>query len=186
MSSWSAEHLGHSGWVMVQPPVTKHIVAAVPSIVFSQSIKCQGLIHSEQSTQSHLPEHRSISVSTRGIIFMGTPHRGGHNSSVKLGTLLLKIASIFVKVNSSLLKNLKPGSEWLEMQLAQYTPLSSKYDTTFAYEEYSTDILGKSIMVSDHCRTIQCFYLRMPFLGRSSQFSRCSWRAQRGNHYYTR
>jgi hypothetical protein len=87
-------------------------------------------------------------VSTYGIIFMGTPHQGG--SGVALGKLMVNIASVFVAADDRLLQHLERDSEWLQQQLGQYGPISGRFVTKFAFEEYPTKTaLGHSIMVSD-------------------------------------
>lgn len=105
------------------------------------------MIHSEAARQNALEEHRSIKLSTYGILFMGTPHQGG--SGVALGKSILKVASIFVTVDSKILKHLERDSEWLQQQLGQYAPISSDFVTKFAYETLPTRIaLRKTTMVS--------------------------------------
>ncbi|KAA6412799.1 MAG: hypothetical protein FRX48_03791 [Lasallia pustulata] len=104
------------------------------------------LIHSEAARRGALEEHRSIKLSTYGILFMGTPHQGG--SGVHLGELMLKVASIFVTADDKILKHLERDSEWLQQQLGQYAPISNEFVTKFAYEMFPTRIaLGKAIMV---------------------------------------
>ncbi|KAA6406627.1 MAG: TPR repeat protein [Lasallia pustulata] len=104
------------------------------------------LIHSEAARRGALEEHRSIKLSTYGILFMGTPHQGG--SGVHLGELMLKVASIFVTADDKILKHLERDSEWLQQQLGQYAPISNDFVTKFAYEMFPTRIaLGKAIMV---------------------------------------
>ncbi|SLM35870.1 Ribosomal protein S5 domain 2-type fold, partial [Lasallia pustulata] len=104
------------------------------------------LIHSEAARRGALEEHRSIKLSTYGILFMGTPHQGG--SGVHLGELMLKVASIFVTADDKILKHLERDSEWLQQQLGQYAPISNDFVTKFAYEMFPTRIaLGTAIMV---------------------------------------
>ncbi|CAG2007458.1 unnamed protein product, partial [Fusarium graminearum] len=104
------------------------------------------LIHSDAARQGALPEHRSIKLSTYGILFMGTPHQGGNG--VQLGRILTNVASVFVPADDRLLKHLERDSEWLLQQLGQYGPISSEFVTKFAYENYKTPIaLGKQIMI---------------------------------------
>ncbi|KAF4996660.1 hypothetical protein FDECE_12338 [Fusarium decemcellulare] len=103
------------------------------------------LIHSDAARQNAF-EHRSIKLSTHGIIFMGTPHRGGNG--VQLGRILTNLASLFMEADDRILKNLAKDSEWLQQQLGQYSLISSDFVTKFAYEEYPTPTpLGKSILV---------------------------------------
>ena len=78
---------------------------------------------------------------------MGTPHQD--TNGVRLGELLLNVASIFVTADDKILKNLERDSEWLQQQLGQYAPISRDFVTRFAYEMFSTPIaLGRTIMVS--------------------------------------
>jgi hypothetical protein len=92
-------------------------------------------------------DHRSIKLSTYGILFIGTPHQGGNG--VQLGEIMLKIASIVTAADNKILKHLERDSEWLQQQLGQYGPISSDFVTKFAYEIYPTRIaLGKEIVVS--------------------------------------
>jgi hypothetical protein len=78
---------------------------------------------------------------------MGTPHQGG--SGVALGKLIVNIASAVMPADDRLLKHLERDSEWLQMQLGQYGPISADFVTKFAFEEFQTPtILGHSIMVS--------------------------------------
>ncbi|MCJ1430387.1 hypothetical protein MMC29_008305 [Sticta canariensis] len=103
------------------------------------------LIHSDAARRDALEEHRSIKLSTYGILFMGTPHQGG--GGVHLGELLLKVGSIFV-ADDKIIKHLEKDSEWLQQQLSQYGPISRDFVTKFAYEMYPTPVaLGKTIMV---------------------------------------
>jgi hypothetical protein len=78
---------------------------------------------------------------------MGTPHQGGNG--VQLGKLLVNVASLFVAADDRILRHLERDSEWLQLQLGQYGPISKDFVTKFAYEEYETPtLLGRSIMAS--------------------------------------
>ena len=105
------------------------------------------MIHSETAREGALEEHRSIKLSTYGIIFMGTPHQGG--SGVHFGELILNLASIFGTTNDRVLQHFERHSEWLQQQLGQYAPISRDFVTKFDYEIIPTPItLGRKIMVS--------------------------------------
>lgn len=104
-----------------------------------------------------MEEHRSIKLSTYGIFFMGTPHQG--SSGVRLGEVMLNVASIFMTADDKILKHLERDSEWLQQQLGQYAPISRDFVTIFAYEMYPTPIaLGRTRMVS-FLRFISASYL---------------------------
>jgi hypothetical protein len=107
----------------------------------------QALIHSDAARRGALEEHRSIKLSTYGIMFMGTPHQGG--SGVALGRLIVNVASVFVAADDRLLRHQERDSEWLQQQLGQYGPISGDFVTKFAYETYATPTaLGQSMVVS--------------------------------------
>lgn len=95
----------------------------------------------------HLNRHRSIALSTYGIIFLGTPHQGG--DGVAWGERLLMVASLFIHTNTRVLDNLKGDSEFLQHQMEQYGPISEKFTTIFAYEIYPTHLpTGSTLLVS--------------------------------------
>ncbi|OAA58654.1 hypothetical protein LEL_10876 [Akanthomyces lecanii RCEF 1005] len=83
------------------------------------------LIHSDAARQGALAEHRSIKLSTYGILFMGTPHQGGNG--VQLGRVLANVASLVIAADERLLKHLERDSEWLQQQLGQYAPISNEF-----------------------------------------------------------
>jgi hypothetical protein len=137
------------------------------------------LIHSDSARPGALEHHRSIKLSTYGIIFMGTPHQGGNG--VAFGNLLANIASVFVPADDRLLRHLERDSEWLQQQLGQYGPISSEFVTKFAYEEYPTPtVLGHSVMVSLQCLLIGSILKRT---GCVTGIRRCS-RSCRCRAYY--
>jgi hypothetical protein len=79
-------------------------------------------------------------------MFMGTPHQGGEG--VAWGKRLVNVASIFVKTNDKLLNIVERDSEALQQQLGQYTPISSDFETKFAFETKPTPlVLGQAIIV---------------------------------------
>ena len=104
--------------------------------------------------QDALEEHRSIKLSTHGIMFMGTPHQGG--SGVALARLIVNVASAFTAADDQLLKHLERDSESLQQQLGQYTPISRDFVTKYAFEEYPTPtVLGRSMIVSRRINNLQ-------------------------------
>ena len=135
--------IGHSlGGIIIKSVCDPFRLSILPCLTFEH----QALIHSDAARQGALEEHRSVKLSTYGVIFVGTPHQGGNG--VHLGRLLVNIASVFVATNDRLLEHLERDSEWLQQQLTQYNPISQDFDTKFAYEEYETRIIaGRSIMV---------------------------------------
>jgi hypothetical protein len=105
------------------------------------------LIHSDNARKGALAEHKSIYLSTYGVIFMGTPHQGGNG--VQMAQVIINIASVFISVNDEFLHHLTANSEWLQQQLGQYGPISGEFVTKFAYETLETStVAGQKMMVS--------------------------------------
>jgi hypothetical protein len=103
-------------------------------------IQWKALIQANSATRNHLADHRTITLSTYGIIFLGTPHQGVE--SVDLALLLLQIQSIYSQTNDAVLKHLRRDSEFLQAQLSQYASISGNFNTKFFYEVYPTQIAG--------------------------------------------
>jgi len=76
---------------------------------------------------------------------MGTPHQGGEG--VVWGKRLVNVASIFVKTNDKLLNILERDSEALQQQLGQYTPISSDFETKFAFETKPTPLILRQAII---------------------------------------
>jgi hypothetical protein len=83
-----------------------------------------------------LEEHRSIKLSTYGILFMGTPHQG--SEGVDLQQLALRAANVIMSTDTGISKHLKRDSGWLRQQHGQYEPISRDFVTIFAYETLPT------------------------------------------------
>jgi hypothetical protein len=63
---------------------------------------------------------------------MGTPHQG--TDTVALGKVILRIASIVMATNPSLVKHLEQDSEVLQAQLRSYLGMSDDFATIYCYE----------------------------------------------------
>ncbi|MCJ1262558.1 hypothetical protein MMC22_002428 [Lobaria immixta] len=98
------------------------------------------LLHSDRVKEGNLEEQRSIKLSTYGIIFMGTPHHGGHG--VGIGKILLNVAKMQGDVSDSLLKHLEEHSELLQQQISEFSLISQSFDIKFAYETQPTLLAG--------------------------------------------
>ncbi len=106
----------------------------------------KALIHSDMAREGALKDHRSIRLSTYGIIFIGTPHQGGNGA--QLGRRMVNLVSLFAQADDTIFRHLERDSEYLQQQLGQYGPISSDFVTKFAYECYETPVaLGKTMMV---------------------------------------
>jgi hypothetical protein len=85
--------------------------------------------------ETHMDEFKTFSESTKGILFVGTPHQGTEHISA---------AECFVKIhsmgqgNQQLTNELRANSEALQDQLSEYSAISDNYITKFLYETYAT------------------------------------------------
>ncbi|KAF8518534.1 hypothetical protein BU17DRAFT_48556 [Hysterangium stoloniferum] len=99
-------------------------------------LKC-ALNYSHYTGSKSNLDHRSISLSTSGVIFLGTPHLGAHIA--ELASTLLKLRGFVQKVNNKVLNDLKPDSVILQRHLHQYISISESFDTKLFYEIYATN-----------------------------------------------
>ena len=112
------------------------------------------LLHSELARKDHLEYLKSVKLSTHGILFFGTPHRGG--DGVPLGKILLKLLSVSMSTNDKVLKHIDKYSEFLSMQLSQFTSISNDFEIKCFYETYPTPLpIGTSVIVPTHSAVIQ-------------------------------
>ncbi|KAG8529142.1 uncharacterized protein KY384_005777 [Bacidia gigantensis] len=105
----------------------------------------RALIYSEDIKGSHTEHLRSIYVSTYGILFLGTPHRG--SDIAKWGSLLESICrgvmpSGLVDSNPALVDALKRENETLQVIDRQFIQLISRFRVYFFHEGKKTN-LGK-------------------------------------------
>jgi hypothetical protein len=114
---------------------------------FPQNLPMDGWIDHTCVPRAKKSQHRSIKLSTYGVMFMGTPHQGG--SGVGFGRLMINVvASVFVAIDDRPLRNLERDLESLQQQLRQHAPISGDFVTKFAFEKYTTLIvLGRSMVV---------------------------------------
>ncbi|MCJ1245931.1 hypothetical protein MMC30_003135 [Trapelia coarctata] len=79
---------------------------------------------------------KDIKLSTYGIMFMGTPHQGGEDTS--LGSKVLTVASIYYNTNKNLLRHLERDSGQVASLLLEYQGMQGDFDTKFTYETLPT------------------------------------------------
>lgn len=109
-------------------------------------VTIQALIHSAAARSGAQEDHRSIYLSTYGIIFAGTPHQGGEG--VAWGLRLVTVASMLVNTNPAMLQHLQRDSEEVQRLLRDFAPISNDFCTKFAYETLITPLpTGTSIWV---------------------------------------
>lgn len=94
------------------------------------------LLHSDRGKEGVLEEHRSIKLSTYGIIFMGTPHQGGQ--------CLLNIAKMQGHTIHNRLKRVEEHSELLQQQTSEFASISRDFEIKFAYEAFPSPISARS------------------------------------------
>jgi protein SERAC1 len=98
----------------------------------------QALIKSaEYNSHGRHPTLGEIYASTKGVIFLGTPHRGSDKES--LGEVVSKVAKFsFRQPNEQLLQTLKLNSHILENQRDQFTTISKDLPIVCIREELPT------------------------------------------------
>ncbi|KAH7563832.1 hypothetical protein BM1_00879 [Bipolaris maydis] len=91
---------------------------------------------------------------TRGVIFLGTPHRG--SGAVALGQVLSRIA-FFHRPNTQLLQSLQVDSHTLERQREEFITISASLSIVCVREEIPTSI---GIIVSEESASYDGFDVR--------------------------
>ena len=82
------------------------------------------------SSESTLKSTQAIELSTCGVIFFGTPHRG--SEAAMWGEMVQDIANLTIeKPNSKLLETLEIDSRELEYQLQRFKALKGDFQTSF-------------------------------------------------------
>ena len=76
-----------------------------------------------------------IYANTRGVIFLGTPHRG--SGAATLGEVLAKIAFLH-QPNTGLLQSLRADSRTLERQCDEFVTISQNLSIVCVREEMPT------------------------------------------------
>jgi hypothetical protein len=100
------------------------------------------LLYANTHHEEHLAENTSFSEATKGILFIGTPHRD--TSGITAAECFVKIYTINREIDQTLTKQLVKNSVALQDQLADYWAISDKYITSFFYETQKT-ILPKGL-----------------------------------------
>ena len=99
----------------------------------------RALIYSSEIRGNHTEHLRSIFVSTYGILFLGTPHKG--SETVEWGFLLESSCSV-VDTQTQLINALKTNSETLQNIDRQFMQLASRYRIYFFHEAKPTNLKG--------------------------------------------
>ncbi|KAF8511483.1 P-loop containing nucleoside triphosphate hydrolase protein [Hysterangium stoloniferum] len=88
------------------------------------------LIQAAAAHKGHLLLHKGIHLSTYGILFLGTPHRGTD--------IVLKFISLCSRPNNILLKHLTSHSELLQHQNSDFNLITADFQMKFFYENLPT------------------------------------------------
>jgi hypothetical protein len=100
----------------------------------------KALIHCNAARIDHLYHLKPIKLSTYGILFFGTPHRGTNDTA--LGKLVLGISSIFMPTNTKIFRQLDRDSESLSQLVDEFLPISGDFRIIFFYETCATPLVG--------------------------------------------
>ena len=105
----------------------------------------RALIYSSEIRSTKTEHLRSVFVSTYGILFLGTPHKG--SDLAKWGSRLERICSAVmpkkvVDTNNSLVNALKENNETLQNIDRQFIQIMSKFHIFFFHEAKPTDLKG--------------------------------------------
>ncbi|KAF8530037.1 hypothetical protein BU17DRAFT_35995 [Hysterangium stoloniferum] len=113
-----------------------------------------GLGQADAANATHLIDHKSIVLSTYGIISLGTPYQGINTrpryraDASFLGRLWDWIHSYFVSTpNAPLVKEVKPNSPTLQEALSRYKAISQQFRTIFYYENHAVILSGSSEII---------------------------------------
>lgn len=115
----------------------------------------QALLYSAESTSSQLMHLKSIADSTRGVLFLGTPHAG--SSKAQWGYIAASFLSSIRQTNKELLKRLKtddPRLIHLQDRFANFLHTREQcgpmLHITCAFEERPLAGVGKVIIFDVH------------------------------------
>lgn len=105
----------------------------------------EALLYSNDLRTEHHEDHRSIYVSTYGIIFLGTPHTGADGA--KWALILQAMSDVvvlkrFYQSESILLKTLKRDNEILSNINNHFLEIYQRFRIQMAHENHKTDIKG--------------------------------------------
>ncbi|KAK8081240.1 hypothetical protein PG996_000021 [Apiospora saccharicola] len=140
---------GYDARVISKSPISKtvynHAEALVGDLVRLRR-ETKALILSHNATSAHLPEYRSIKLSTYGVCFFGTPQQGVDGTSIP--TIALNVASLYSHTNTKYYSLLRRNSEWLQEQCSMYLAITMDFTTKCFWEKQETEIIaGLSKMI---------------------------------------
>lgn len=105
----------------------------------------RALLYSNDVRAAHHEDHRSIYVSTYGLIFLGTPHAGSDGATWGLILQAMSDAIIprkFFESESVLLRTLKKENETLANINSHFLDIYQRFRIHMAHENHKTDLKG--------------------------------------------
>lgn len=112
----------------------------------------RALLYSNDVRAAHHEDHRSIYVSTYGLIFLGTPHAGSDGATWGLILQAMSDAIIprkFFESESVLLRTLKKENETLANINSHFLDIYQRFRIHMAHENHKTDLKGTSALIVD-------------------------------------
>ncbi|KAF4982701.1 hypothetical protein FZEAL_1728 [Fusarium zealandicum] len=112
----------------------------------------RALLYSADVREAHLEDHRSVFVSTFGLVFLGTPHAGSDAATWGLVLQAMSDAIVpkrFFDSESVLLKTLKKDNETLANINSHFLDIYQRFRIHMVHENHKTDIKGSKIIIVD-------------------------------------
>jgi hypothetical protein len=134
---------------------TNHFHCAQPWRACPEICRCCSVLidHANESFQALLAgalcgrshHHKHVELSTAAIFYLGTPHQGSEGANFM--SIALQLYSLTAPSNTNVVKDLRPLSDFLQLQQLQYSRISSRYITYFCYETSPTVVPGGSKVI---------------------------------------
>ncbi|KPM37580.1 hypothetical protein AK830_g8999 [Neonectria ditissima] len=112
----------------------------------------RALLYSNDLRAAHHEDHRSIYVSTFGLIFLGTPHTGSDGATWGIMLQAMSDAIIprkFFESESVLLRTLKKDNETLANINSHFLDIYQRFHIHMAHENHKTDVKGTKVLIVD-------------------------------------
>ena len=113
----------------------------------------RALIMSSHYREKNLEDLRAISVSTYGIIFLGTPHTGA--DPAKWGLMLQRMVNVLMPksilhTENQLIKTLQSNNEILQNINLEFAGMVEQYQVCMVHETQATDLKGTKALIVDN------------------------------------
>lgn len=111
----------------------------------------KALLHSAGTLAPNQEDDRAVFVSTRAIVFLGTPHTG--SKVAKWGEILQgmsgHIPKLFFDSEPILIKTLRENSETLDSINDEFLQISQRFDMHLIHETHKTNLRGTKRLIVD-------------------------------------